>query len=207
MRGFFITFEGAEGAGKSTQCQKLAEHFTQIGRDVVLTKEPGAGAICASIREIILNPENTGLTPRAEAFLYASDRAQHVSQTVLPALKAGKVVICDRYIDSNIAYQAYGRGMSVDFIYEINQLATDGLEPELTFLIEIDPKAGLNRAAARGKMDRMEQENIDFHNRVTAGFNEIAKENPKRVQKIDGNRPIEEIAAEIWEIVLKKIAD
>jgi dTMP kinase len=200
LPGFFISLEGPEGAGKSTQAELLAENLKKAGLQVILTKEPGEGNIGGQIRRLILDPENTELKPKAEAMLYAADRAQHVESLLLPALAAGKIVICDRYVDSNLAYQGYGRGMDLDFLLEINQMATEGLMPELTVFLDLAPEAGLKRALKRSGADRMEQEKLDFHQRLYQGYKELAAKNPERIAVIKADQSQEEIAGQIEKI-------
>ena len=209
-QGLFITFEGPEGAGKSTQSAMLAEWLVHMGVPVVNTREPGDGKIGGQIRSIILNPENTEMTARAEAMLYAADRAQHVEKVLRPALAANCVIICDRYVDSHLAYQGYGRGLDLDFLRQVNAMATGGLMPDLTILLNLEAEVGLARVQRRqkfaegkpeGQIDRLEQEKIDFHHRLCSGYKELAKAESNRIKVVDANRDINEIKYEIRQIV------
>lgn len=203
--GIFVVFEGGEGAGKSTQIQHLASLLRLQGRDVLVTREPGATEVGARIRRMVLethaSPSGplgaTALAPRAEALLYAADRAHHVSTVVRPALARGAVVISDRYVDSSLAYQGAGRSLAVDEISWLSAWATGGLKPHLVILMDIDPKVGLARAGMRGLPDRLEQESIDFHERVRLGFQELAAKEPSRYLVLDATRDEKELAEEI----------
>ena len=199
--GFFLTLEGPEGAGKTTQAKLLFEWLQSRKLPVLLTREPGAGKIGAQIRRVILDPENQELTARTEAMLYAADRAQHVESLLLPALLAGKTVICDRYVDSNLAYQGYGRGLDLAFLRQINQMATGGLKPDLTILLDLPYELGLKRAAARSAADRLEQEKIDFHQRLCQGYRQLAAAEPERIKTVRADQSIEKIHAEICHLV------
>lgn len=201
-KGLFITLEGPDGSGKSTQIEYLKEYFDDKGIETVFTREPGGTDIGEKLRDIILDKANSEMCDMAEALLYAASRAQHVNQLIRPALEAGKVVICDRFIDSSIAYQGYGRELG-DSVRIINELAVDGCMPDLTFLMEISPEIGKSRIKSESQ-DRLELEKIEFHNRVYAGYKEIAKFYPQRFVEINAERdklsikedilgPIEEI--------------
>lgn len=177
MRGIFIVFEGGDGVGKSTQAALLAEWLAAQGREVVRTFEPGDGPVNARIREILLSRATEDLAPRAEALLFAADKAQHVATVVEPALARGAVVVCDRYVDSTLAYQGAGRVLDVAEVERVNRWATAGLLPDLTVLLDLDPAAGL---ASVGVHDRMESAGDDFHARVRAGFLTLAGRDPDR---------------------------
>lgn len=211
-KGLFITVEGSEGAGKSTQTAMLAEWLLHMGLNVITTREPGEGKIGSEIRKIILNPQNKEIAAKTEAFLYAADRAQHVEKMLKPALNSGAVVICDRYVDSHIAYQGYGRGLNLNFLRELNQMATGGLMPDLTILLSLDAETGLERVRARENFaagnkggavntDRIEQEQIEFHHRLCKGYAEIAKAEPNRVKVINANGNMNDINYEIRKII------
>lgn len=189
MRGKFITFEGPDGSGKTTQMAKVHKALLERGYQVVMTREPGGTKISEAIRNILLNPENL-LTDRTEALLYAAARAQHVEELIIPALEEGKVVLCDRFIDSTLAYQGYGRGISLDLLRTVNRLAVESLEVDLTIILDLNPDVGLRRirekrlTSSGGVEDRIEREQIDFHERVRRGFLELALQNPKRYKVV-----------------------
>jgi len=194
-QGLFITFEGPDGSGKTTQIKKLKEYLTNQGIDAVLTREPGGTYIGEKIREIILDPKHQEMTYLAESLLYAASRAQHVSEVIMPALKAGKTVICDRFMDSSIAYQGYGRKLG-DKVRIINEIAVGGLVPDLTFLLLINPKEGKDRIS-RNELDRLELEEINYHLDVYAGYQELLQKHSDRIILIDGAGKIEDITEEI----------
>lgn len=193
-KGLFISIEGPDGSGKSTQISLLKKYFEECGTDVVLTREPGGTLISEKIREIILDKNNKEMDAMTEALLYASSRAQHVAEVIKPALAAGKIVICDRFIDSSIAYQGYGRELG-DCVRVINEYAVRGCMPDVTFLLKMDPKVGKERISA-DEQDRLEQEKLEFHKKVFDGYMEIEKEFD-RIIGIDAARSIEEINADI----------
>ena len=189
--GLFISIEGPDGSGKSTQIEVLRKYFEKQGIDVLLTREPGGTPISEKIREIILDKNNMDMT---EALLYAASRAQHVAEVIKPALAAGKIVICDRFIDSSIAYQGYGRELG-DCVRVINEYAVRGCIPDMTFLMKMDPKVGKERIS-ESEQDRLEQEKLDFHRRVFDGYIEM-EERFDRIIGIDAERSIDEISADI----------
>ncbi|MFA6241785.1 MAG: dTMP kinase [Candidatus Hydrogenedentales bacterium] len=196
-RGCFITFEGVEGCGKSTQLVLLKEYLASQGREVEVTREPGGTPIAEAIRRVLLDPNNHALTPVAEVLLYAAARAQHVAERIRPALEAGKIVLCDRFADSTTAYQGAGRALPEATIAALHRIATEGVWPELTIILDIDPEIGLERAAARRGLDRIENESIEFHRRVRAGFLSLARIEPDRVVLVDGARSVEAVAEDI----------
>lgn len=197
MRGRFITFEGVEGCGKTTQIGLLRTYFESRGRLVDVTREPGGTPIGEAIRGLLLDPDHTAMGPAAELLLYAAARAQHVHQRIRPALEAGTVVLCDRYADSTLAYQGSGRGLPFETLARLHDLATDGLWPDLTFVIDLPAEEGLRRARGRGRSDRLEQESISFHERVRQGFLRLAEQAPARIKIIDGTQSVEEVATAI----------
>ena len=197
MRGAFITFEGVEGCGKTTQIQLLEAHLRGQGREVVVTREPGGPPIAEAIRAILLDPEHHAMGPITELLLYAAARAQHVCEIIWPALALGKTVLCDRFADSTAAYQGAGRGVAPEQLQFLHDLATGGLQPDLTFLLDLSPAAGLARARNRGRADRLEQESLLFHERVREGFLALAAGAPNRIVVLNGDQSGEEIAAEI----------
>lgn len=194
-QGYFITFEGGDGSGKSTQIKKLKSFLEANGFDVILTREPGGTEIGEKIRSIILDPENGEMSAVTEAMLYAASRAQHVTEVIKPAVDSGKIVICDRFVDSSIAYQGYGRklGESVEII---NSYAVGEYMPHMTFLLKLKPQAGSSRIAGRDK-DRIEQESAAFHQAVFDGYEELEKLYPERIIGIDASGTIEQIEEEI----------
>lgn len=200
-KGLFITFEGADGCGKSTQMKLLSEYLKEQGHDVVLTREPGGKGLGEKVREILLNYDGE-VSDRCESFLFLADRAQNIDIIVNPSVNAGKIVLCDRHTDSTVAYQGYGRGLDIDKIKMLNNLATNGKKPDLTFVFDIDTETSMKRV---GKdKDRMESAGIEFHNRVREGYLKIAEQEPDRIKVIDATKSIEEIHKEIIEIIAKK---
>jgi len=207
----FITFEGIEGSGKSTQISLLADHLSEQGIPFISTREPGGSNIGKKIRKLLLSTENTEITSRAELLLYAADRAQHVEQVVKPALTEGKVVLCDRFSDATIAYQGYARGLDLELIHNLNSLATGGIKPDLTYLIDCPVETGIGRARKRGEAEgsdemRFEKEALSFHTKVLEGYKEIARNEPERVSVIDGTMQINAIHNSIIELFSKKYA-
>lgn len=202
--GLFIAFEGGEGSGKSTQIARLAHRLRDAGREVVTTFEPGGTAVGAAIRQVLLSRDTDGLTARAEALLFAADRAQHVATVVRPALRRGAVVLTDRYRDSSIAYQGAGRELSVDEVRELSEWATDGLVPDLTVLLDVDPVVGLQRAS--GETDRLEAEPLQFHTRVRAHFLALAAAEPDRYVVLDASQPVDEVASAVAAAVAARVA-
>ena len=194
-RGFFITFEGGDGSGKSTQISILKESLIRKGYDVILTREPGGTDISEKIRELILDPENGEMEDITEAYLYAAARAQLVRQLIKPALEEGKVVICDRFVDSSIAYQGFGRGLG-DAVGVINTYAVDDCMPDLTILLKLDPERGSSRIAGR-EHDRIEQASDEFHRKVYEGYLKLEEMYPERILGVDASGTIQEIAEEI----------
>lgn len=180
MKGF-VTFEGCEGVGKSTQIRLLREYFEKNSIDAVFTREPGGVPICETIRGVILNKDFSEMSPICEALLYASSRAQLVSEIIKPNLDSGKIVICDRYIDSSFAYQGYARGLGLEMIEGINFHAIDGVVPELTIFLDLPPEQAFSRKGGRDASDRMEREDLSFHNKVYEGYKAVAKKYPERV--------------------------
>ena len=187
-RGKFITFEGCDGCGKSTQLKTWSEYLTAQGIEHIFTREPGGGKISEAIREILLNGKNMEMTDECEALLYAAARAQHLADRVEPALSAGKLVICDRYVDSSFAYQAYGRGLSKEFVAKINAFALENYLPDATVFIDLTPEEAFARKHGADENDRLEKAGMAFHRRVYEGFDTLAKQNPERFIRIDGKQ-------------------
>lgn len=200
MQGLFITFEGPDGCGKTTQMKLLAEYLEKKGEKVVLTREPGGKGLGEKVREILLNYDGE-VSDRCESFLFLADRAQNIDIIVNPAVKAGKIVLCDRHIDSTVAYQGYGRGLDIERINMLNNLATNGKKPDLTFVFDVDVETSMKRVGK--EKDRMESAGIDFHNRVRQGYLELAKQEPNRIKVIDATKSIEEIHDEVINILNK----
>ena len=198
MKGYFISVEGGDGSGKSTQIRKIEAYLQEKGLDYILTREPGGTPVAEKIRELILDPANKALTGRAEMLLYAASRAQHVEEKILPALAEGKVVLSDRFTDSSIAYQAYGRGLG-SMVAEVNRIATGGKEPDLTIFLNITPAAGMARKNNQDGhvLDRLELEQAAFHETVYEGYLALARESGGRSADIDADRPAEEVFADI----------
>lgn len=210
----FITFEGIEGTGKSTQIMLLKARLESLGKSVLVTLEPGGSRIGAELRRVLLSLENRDLCARAELFLYLADRAQHVAQVVRPALEAGRIVLCDRFADSTVAYQAFGRGLDPELLHSLNTLAVDGLWPDLTILLDLEPEVGLTRAVARNNAEgktvaegRFEAENLAFHARVRQGFTAWARRFPERIRCVDAAGAPEDIAADVWRLVADKMSE
>lgn len=204
-RGLFISFEGPDGSGKSTQIEYLKDFFQEKGISCVFTREPGGTHIGEEIREIILDKQNNEMTDLTEAFLYAASRSQHVEQVIRPALERGQVVVCDRFVDSSIAYQGYARGLG-EVVADINRYATENLLPDITFFIDVDPKIGKKRISS-GERDRLESEKIRFHRKVYQGYVTMAEKEPDRIVTVDGSGTREEMRAFILEhlnVVLKE---
>ncbi len=197
MKGRFITFEGVEGCGKSTQIALLRQHIESRGRAVQVTREPGGTVISEAIRELLLNPEHTAMGSTTELLLYAAARAQHVHERIRPAIEAGTVLLCDRFADSTIAYQGYGRGLPLETLGRLHELAAAGIRPDLTLVIDVPVEEGLSRARNRGRSDRLEQEALDFHERVRQGFLQLAEQEPQRIKIVNGIQSVEDVATAI----------
>lgn len=194
-RGLFISIEGPDGSGKSTQIKLLEDFLNENGMEAILTREPGGTVISEKIRQIILDKEHIEMDPMTEALLYAASRAQHVAEVIKPALQAGKTVICDRFVDSSIAYQGYGRHLG-DAVRIINEYAVAGCMPDITFLLKVEPSVGKKRIKEE-EQDRLEIEQLDFHNAVFEGYLELEKKYKDRIIGIDATKNIEEISNEI----------
>ena len=197
-RGYFITFEGADGCGKTTQLELLADYLKEKNKEVIITREPGAKGLGEKIREILLNYDGE-VSDRCESFLFLADRAQHIDMIVNPAVEAGKIVLCDRHIDSSVAYQGYGRGLDIEQIDRLNMLATNGRRPDLTLVFDIDAETSMKRVGK--EKDRMESAGVEFFNRVRKGYLELAKQEPERIRVLDATKSIEEIHNEVVKII------
>lgn len=201
-KGLFITFEGADGCGKTTQMKLLADYLKSQGLEVVLTREPGGKGLGEKVREILLNYDGE-VSDRCESFLFLADRAQNIDIIVNPAVEQGKIVLCDRHIDSTVAYQGYGRGLDLDRIKVLNNLATNGKKPDLTIVFDIDVETSMKRVGS--EKDRMESAGIEFHNKVRNGYLEIAKEEPDRIKVVDACKTIEEVFEDVKKLAKKYI--
>lgn len=201
MKGIFITMEGPDGAGKTTQIDLLKAYLEEKGYDTVITREPGGTAISEAVRAILLDRKYSEMSYMTELLLYASARAQLVEQVIKPALDAGKAVIADRFVDSSAVYQGIGRGLGVDTVYEVNSFALAGIMPQLTILMDLPAEIGIARKKNQAELDRMESEALDFHRRVAEGYRQLADRFPDRIMKIDATLPIEEIHAIIKDSV------
>lgn len=197
MRGIFIAFEGGDGCGKSTQIDLLERHLKARGEAVLVTREPGGCPIAEQIRDMLLDQQNVEMLPATEALLYAASRAQHVREVLRPALAAGKIVLCDRYILSSLAYQGYGRGLGEAAVLELNRLALDGLSPDLTFYLALDAAAARLRVQNRGGTDRLEGEDAAFHDRVRKGFATLAQRDDPRLCVVDCSADAATIFAQV----------
>ena len=203
-RGKFITFEGCDGCGKSTQLKLFSDYLTKEGIPHIFTREPGGGRISEGIREILLNGKNAEMSDECEALLYAASRAQHIHDRVAPALSEGKVVVCDRYVDSSFAYQAHARGLGMEFVSKINAFALESYLPDITFFIDLSPEEAFQRKHGADENDRIEQAGLAFHKKVYEGYLAVAKAYPERVVVLNGRQSIEAIAANVREVLESK---
>lgn len=199
----FVTFEGVDGSGKSTQIELLTAHLKSRGVDFLLTREPGGTPLGDQLRRILLDPSNAGMSLVTEAFLYAASRTQLVQDVVRPALAAGKLVLCDRYVDSSLAYQAHAGGLPPEFVWAINRIATGALRPDLTILFDLDPLEGARRREAKGEggPDRIEERPGEYHRRVREGYLALAKAEPGRIRVIDSANTVEAVHQQVVEAV------
>lgn len=199
-KGLFITFEGGDGCGKTTQIKLIDEYLRNKGYKTLLTREPGSKGLGVKLREILLNYDGE-VSPTCESFLFLADRAQHVDCIIKPALEEGTIVLCDRHTDSTVAYQGYGRGLDLEQIYKLNNIATSGLKPDLTVVLDVDVETSQSRVGK--EKDRMESAGVEFFERVRKGFLEIAKQEPSRVKVIDSTQSIEDIHKQVVELIQK----
>ncbi|MCP1638499.1 dTMP kinase [Streptococcus gallinaceus] len=205
-KGIFITFEGPDGAGKTSVLQDLLPQLEQFGREIVTTREPGGVAIAESIREVILDPQNIAMDDKTELLLYIAARRQHLKERILPALEKGQLLLVDRFIDSSVAYQGFGRGLNAADIDWLNDFATDGLKPDLTLYFDINVEEGLARIA-RNKdrdVDRLDMETVDMHERVRQGYLSILEKEVQRMVKIDASQPLEAVVADALAVIKKR---
>ncbi len=208
MQKMFITLEGIEGCGKTTQIRNLSTYFKNRGLPVVVTREPGGTAIGKKIRTILLNPESRDLVPTAELLLYMADRAQHIHSLIKPCLAEGKIVLCDRYFDATLVYQGFARGLDTRFISDLHRLVFENLKPDITFLLDLAPRIGLARAwkqldngTRSGTESRFEEETISFHEKVRAGYLELADLDPERIRIIDASGDEKQVQLDIREVL------
>ena len=201
-KGLFITLEGPDGSGKTSVASLLKERLTAEGHDIVHTREPGGVAIAEQIRDVILDPANTAMDARTEALLYAASRRQHLTEKVIPALEAGKIVLCERFLDSSLAYQGFGRELGMEDILAVNAFAIGDAMPDMTLYLDIDEELGLSRiAAGRAHKDRLDAESVAFHHRVREGYQEILKRFPERIRVVDASLPLEEVTQRCLELI------
>ncbi|MBI3764416.1 MAG: dTMP kinase [Chloroflexi bacterium] len=201
----FITFEGPEGSGKSTQITPLADRLRALGHDVCLTREPGGTDIGDQIRQVLHDLKNTAMQPRAEILLYSASRAQLVGEIIRPHLERGGIVLCDRYADSTMAYQGYGHGLDLGALRAITEFATGGLKPDLTILLDVETEEGLRRRRSSGEWNRLDAYALAFHQRVRQGYLGMAAAEPERWVVVDAGRAVEEVAEEVWRGVSKRL--
>lgn len=204
----FITFEGGEGSGKSTVTKDVAARLTKEGYKLVLTREPGGTPIAEEIRNVILDKANTKMDPRTEALLYAASRRQHLIEKIWPALERGEIVLCDRYLDSSLAYQGGARGLGVDEVLSINMFATEGEYPDLTLLFDLEPEEGLKRIEKnKGReVNRLDLEKLEFHKKVRDNFHALAKKYSTRYVIIDASKPLNEVENEVYKIIKETLS-
>jgi dTMP kinase len=208
-QGLFITIEGPEGAGKSTILKKMADELTEKGHNVMLTREPGGISIAEEIREVILNPKNTAMDERTEALLYAAARRQHLAEKVIPALENGYIVLCDRFLDSSLAYQGHARGIGMDEVYSINKFAIEDTMPDITLYFDVEPEVGLGRISKHEgrEVNRLDLEAVDFHERVREGYFILLDKFPDRIKTINASKSFDEVYENALDIVERFIAE
>lgn len=207
MSGLFITFEGTEGCGKTTQLERLARDLTRLGYDVVKTREPGGTLFGEQIRKVLLSVKNHRLDHRAELFLYLASRSQHLEEVVRPALEKGKIVLCDRFSDATIAYQGFGRRLDMKMVRAAVRYAAYHLKPDVTILLDLDVRWGLARVKNRGVRNRLDREDLAFHERVRNGYLDLAKREPRRIHRVDASRSTEAVAQDIQKILRPHLKD
>ncbi|MNB99727.1 Thymidylate kinase [compost metagenome] len=205
--GFFITLEGGDGAGKTTVLGRVAAYLQNHSMPYIITREPGGIEIAEKIRSIILDPAHTAMDARTEALLYAAARSQHLAEVVEPALQQGLTVLCDRFVDSSLVYQGHARGLGIEQVRNINEFATGGRKPDLTFYLDVDPEVGLSRIAANQdrEVNRLDLEKLDFHQKVREGYQLVVQSDPERVVVLDANRPIHMVEQDIVRTLKERI--
>lgn len=204
-KGLFLTIEGCDGSGKTTACQTVIEQLKEEGYPVIYTREPGGSVIAEQIRQVILDVNNTAMDKRCEALLYAAGRRQHLTEVILPALKQGKIVICDRFIDSSLAYQGYARGIGMEEVLQINSFAIDNHFPDMTIYYAIDALEGLKRISSRNQLDRLDSESCDFHLKVQQGYEILCQKYSDRIKIIDASLTKKEVAENTYKLIKEKI--
>ena len=205
MKGLFITLEGPDGSGKTSVASAVCEKLEAMGIEVVHTREPGGIDIAEQIRNVILDPKNTKMDGKTEALLYAASRRQHLVEKVFPAVNAGKIVICERFLDSSLAYQGYGRGLGIDEVLSINLFAIDNTYPDITIYLDVDEEVGLSRLKDRSFKDRLDQESIDFHHKVKQGYDEVLKKFKDRITVVDASQAKEKVIEDVLNLILNTI--
>lgn len=203
----FITFEGPEGSGKTSQMKPLAEFLKELGYSVLTTREPGGTQIGDQVRAVLTRLDNTTMHPRTEILLFLAARAQLVEESILPELKQGHLVLCDRYSDSTMAYQGYGHGLDLSLLHQLLDFATDRLWPDLTILLDIDPLAGLNRKRKAGEWNRLDAYGLEFHQRVQKGYQQMAQQAPQRWVLVDANQPFDLVQAQIRREIVHRLSN
>lgn len=204
-KGIFISFEGNDGSGKTTVCENIKKRLEKRNETVILTREPGGSLIAEKIRDILLDKENTAMDAKTEALLYSASRRQHLVEIIKPALEAGKIVLCDRFIDSSLAYQGYARGLGITEVWDINQFATDGMLPDKTIFLSVSMETGKKRMNIRGEKDRMESESDGFHIRVREGYDLVNSKYPERIAVISAEEDIDTVTEAVWKEIEKVI--
>ena len=205
MKGFFITFEGPDGSGKTTISTAVQKKLVEMGYDAIYTREPGGIDIAEQIRDVILDPKNTAMDPKTEALLYAASRRQHLVEKVIPALEAGKIVICDRFIDSSLAYQGFARHLGIDNVYSINQFAVEGHFPDTTIFLNLNYNDGLKRIETRTFKDRLDLETNTFHQEVSMGYQKVLEKYQHRMKVVDASQEIDKVVEDSLKLVLESI--
>lgn len=204
-KSMFITLEGPDGCGKSSVALELKKELINLGYSIVHTREPGGIEISEQIREVILNKDNTAMAEKTEALLYAASRCQHIQEKIIPALESGQIIICERFLDSSLAYQGYARNIGIDAVYDINKFAIGTCMPDLTLFLDIEPSLGLERIKSRQNKDRLDQEKIDFHQKVYQGYQKVNQLFSKRIKIVDASKPLNEVVEKCLELIVEKL--
>jgi dTMP kinase len=207
MKGKFISFEGPDGSGKTSVIKVVEKHLIDKGYEVVITREPGGIKISEKIRDVIHDVEHTEMDPRTEALLYAASRSQHLNQKIIPAVNEGKIVLCDRYVDSSLAYQGYGRKLGFDEVLAINMFAINGIFPDLTIFVDVSPEVGLKRvfSTEEREKNRLDLEPLKFHKKIYEGYQELLKKYPNRIKRINGEQALDLVANEAMSLIKKAL--